>query len=89
MKRCSRCGSYAKNHHNHGRDGSDADLCDVCYWRKRAEFGGSIVTEPLADEQIDAAIQQHVDPVATYRKLHNFARAIEAMRGIKKGDSHG
>jgi hypothetical protein len=21
----------------HGRDGSDPDLCDVCYWRKRAE----------------------------------------------------
>ena len=21
----------------HGRDGTDAELCDVCYWRKRAE----------------------------------------------------
>ncbi len=35
--RCNRCGSYAINHHCHGRDGSDGDLCDVCYWRKRAE----------------------------------------------------
>ena len=35
--RCSKCGSYAINHHLHGRDGSDANLCDVCYWRKRAE----------------------------------------------------
>lgn len=34
---CKRCGSYAINHHSHGRDGSDGDLCDVCYWRKRAE----------------------------------------------------
>lgn len=34
---CIRCGSHAINHHCHGRDGSDADLCDVCYWRKRAE----------------------------------------------------
>ena len=32
----------------------------------------------LTTEQIDLAIQQHVDPVATYGRLHNFARAIEA-----------
>ena len=37
MKECKRCGSYAINHTLHGRDGSDHDLCDVCYWRKRAE----------------------------------------------------
>lgn len=36
MARCE-CGSYAINHHMHGRDGSDGHLCDVCYWRKRAE----------------------------------------------------
>ena len=35
--KCTRCSSYAINHHCHGRDGSDANLCDVCYWRKRAE----------------------------------------------------
>jgi hypothetical protein len=34
---CKNCGSYAINHHCHGRDGSDPDLCDVCYWRVRAE----------------------------------------------------
>lgn len=34
---CKRCGSYAINNGAHGRDGSDRDLCDVCYWRKRAE----------------------------------------------------
>lgn len=32
----------------------------------------------LTPEQIDLAIQQHVDPVATYGRLHNFARAIAA-----------
>jgi len=37
MSKCKRCGSYAINHHSHGRDGNDPDLCDVCYWRKRAE----------------------------------------------------
>ena len=35
-------------------------------------------------EQIDLAIQQHVDPVATYSRLHNFARAIEAE--VRKQD---
>ena len=32
-----KCGSHAINNHMHGRDGSDADLCDVCYWRSRAD----------------------------------------------------
>ena len=32
----------------------------------------------LTTERIGLAIQQHVDPVATYGRLHNFARAIEA-----------
>jgi len=34
--KCKECGSHAINRHLHGRDGSDLDLCDVCYWRKRA-----------------------------------------------------
>ena len=34
---CSECGSFAINHQCHGRDGSDGHLCDVCYWRTRAE----------------------------------------------------
>lgn len=34
--------------------------------------------KPLTNSEIDEAIQQHVDPVATYRNLHEFARAIEA-----------
>ena len=37
MPQCKNCGSWAINHHCHGRDGSDPDLCDVCYWRIRAE----------------------------------------------------
>lgn len=34
---CKRCGSFAINPGQHGRDLTDLDLCDVCYWRKRAE----------------------------------------------------
>ena len=39
----------------------------------------------LTPEQIDLAMQQHVDPVATYGRLHNFARAIEAE--VRKQDT--
>lgn len=35
---CSNCRSGAINPGHHGRDEStDLDLCDVCYWRKRAQ----------------------------------------------------
>lgn len=40
--------------------------------------------KPLTEEQIDAAIAAEVDPVATYRRLHNFARAIERAHGIRE-----
>lgn len=39
MKSCKRCGSYAINEHAHGRaKGHNTDLCDVCYWRNKAEI---------------------------------------------------
>ena len=38
VRRCARCRSGAINPSDHGRtEGADLDLCDVCYWRKRAE----------------------------------------------------
>ena len=38
MSACSRCGSFAINHHLHGRGGGLPKLwCDVCYWRSQAE----------------------------------------------------
>ncbi len=37
------CGSYAINPNMHGRElGKDLDLCDVCYWRVRADQEFSI-----------------------------------------------
>lgn len=36
--KCTRCGSFAINAHLHGRDGGRLDLCDVCWWRNRAEL---------------------------------------------------
>jgi YHS domain-containing protein len=38
MSACTRCSSMAINPHCHSRlQDIDLDLCDVCYWRKRAE----------------------------------------------------
>jgi hypothetical protein len=56
--------------------------CKIC-----GQAGTAMVSpkrKPLSIGAIDDAIQQHVDPVATYRGLHNFARAIEAAHGIKE-----
>jgi ribosomal protein L37AE/L43A len=39
----------------------------------------------LTPRQIDLEIQRHVDPVATYGRLHNFARAIEDK--VRKQDT--
>ena len=37
MSSCKQCGSHAINPGRHGRDDTDLDLCDVCYWRVRAD----------------------------------------------------
>lgn len=37
MSRCKECSSCAINPGRLGRDMLDLDLCDVCYWRVRAE----------------------------------------------------
>ena len=43
--RCKICGSMAINPHMHGRDNADLDLCDVCYWRKRANGAKPTLSE--------------------------------------------
>ena len=45
--KCKRCGSYAINPRHHGRDDTDLDLCDVCFWRKRAEDWKRLLTQQL------------------------------------------
>ena len=65
MQTC-KCGSYAINHSSHGRDGSDGDLCDVCYWRTRADqlnFEIAILQKALTDAADDntADTSHHVD----------------------------
>lgn len=46
----SGCGSYAINPGQSGRDNtSDLDLCDVCYWRKRAESATWPTPRPISE----------------------------------------
>lgn len=37
------------------------------------------MTDQLSDDAIDRLIAEHCDPVATYRGLHRFARALIAQ----------
>ncbi len=46
---CKKCGSFAVNPDLHGREpGVDLDLCDVCYWRARAELFEGLDWEEIA-----------------------------------------
>ena len=50
VRRCARCRSGAINPSDHGRtEGADLDLCDVCYWRKRAESAAKADTRTDSD----------------------------------------
>ena len=74
MSRCRQCGSYAINHHLHGRDGSCPDLCDVCYWRRRAELLRNAVAELMAHLGRDGTI-------TTWHPAVNAA--MDALAGIE------
>ena len=57
--RCSTkgCGSYAVNPEHHGRTyGVDLDLCDVCYWRKRAESATWPKPRPISEAPTDGSM---------------------------------
>ena len=52
--KCTRCHSHAINEHLHGRFvGNDGELCDVCYWRKRAESNGYGAVQSADTARID------------------------------------
>lgn len=58
------CGSHAINPGQNGRDDtSDLNLCDVCYWRKRAESATWPKPTPIADFPIDCAVPVYVPNV--------------------------
>lgn len=91
MTKCESCGSYAINHHAHGRDGSDGHLCDVCYWRMRAEQ--PVALEPLTREQIREVFLAHgftIKEGLTDLKpyVYDAAYALLDRAKAKEGQSH-
>ena len=100
---CTRCRSYAINPRAHGRDGSDPDLCDVCYWRKRAEAAQAVMQQALAaletgrDALAEQAAQYHAAMAGFKPARHaqmdrdvtDADAAISAMRAAAqpKGDA--
>lgn len=80
MSACKECGSYAINHHCHGRDGTDGDLCDVCYWKKRAE------RTPLSEDELKVARVKFFEDNGYFIRSDTFAvlvRTIEHLHEIK------
>lgn len=74
--RCRICHSYAINPHLHGRDpAADLDLCDVCYWRERAQAVVRDVDERTCDNCTEYMYCEDCD---VYR------RADDAGFGITK-----
>ena len=60
MNRCA-CGSYAINPYSHRRDMSDTDLCDVCYWRVRAQAARALLSTVLYEGRIEGELRQVCD----------------------------
>ena len=57
VRRCARCRSGAINPSDHGRtEGADLDLCDVCYWRKRAESATWPKPRPISEAPMDGSM---------------------------------
>jgi len=70
MNNC-KCGSYAINENSHGRAPRvDIDLCDVCYWRTRANScqaqNDALMLEYCPDEMTPEQLDEwaaHQEPV--------------------------
>ena len=82
MNKCIECGSYAINHHCHGRDGSDPELCDVCYWRKRADEHASLEAERDSLQRVGIrTVEEHNAALAECERLRELLRqSLDAMR---------
>lgn len=75
---CSECGSFAINHQCHGRDGADGHLCDVCYWRTRAEIA-------LRALQRIAAYPETREQELSSRSMYCIAKeALDDVKGRAK-----
>lgn len=63
-----KCGSFGINPNLHGREKDvDLDLCDVCYWRRRAETAQATILEMRKGTRINAvdhAVAQLSKPIS-------------------------
>lgn len=74
--KCKRCGSYAINPNRHGRTGknsgdvyyADLNLCDVCFWRKRAEEQEELLRDLIGDWPIDYSTSNALEAARAYLK---------------------
>ncbi len=83
MKQCIRCGSFAINPTMHGRTPSESlDLCDVCYWRKRAEDGRKLVVKV-----IDGHVQVNLEDLKECREFIDAVNefSVEDIEWMRAG----
>lgn len=76
--RCTKCGSYAINQHLHGREnGIDLDLCDVCYWRKRAELP-FLVPKKVAVQVLEEMCVESLNPdlYGEWEYIKNYLKEV-------------
>ena len=89
MEKCRLCSSYAINPGHDGREkhgeGVDLDLCNVCYWRIRAELAlverahyGDIMTTKLG---IAEARVEELEEVVTWLREDYFWRGEAGQPG--------
>lgn len=65
MTTCTECGSSAINQTLHGREpGVDLHLCDVCYWRIRAQ-----PAEEVQRDRLLAAVERAAKAETALRRL--------------------
>lgn len=87
MNNCKICGSYAINPDLHGREPSDdLDLCDVCYWRKRAEIAALDAREACAmvcddPAMIGVTAEDCAAAIRAQQKKEDLSSATECALG--------
>lgn len=88
MNKCKTpgCGSYAINPRAHGRQpDTDLDLCDVCYWRTRAEAQQAPAEPSQSGSAGEAAIERAIDWIRNNYQEHSIASLCDGLRAHMNG----
>ena len=80
-----KCGSYAINPGKHGRGREKLHLCDVCYWRERAEAAEGRIAEVIGhrDYELNQRIDAERDRDAFVRLLDADGNVVSAMVALR------